>query len=340
VFLPLLHFGATFVLATGLALYLTPMIRKGALRFGVLDRPDGALKTQSEPVPYLGGIAVYLAFLLTLGLVFEFRPQLVGLLLGGTIVTMVGLFDDLKVLPPALKLGGQLLAALVLWKSNVAIELEVVPAWLEMPLTVLWMIGVTNALNLLDVSDGLVAGVAAVSGLGLFAVAVLQGDVLIATMTLALVGSVVGFLRFNQPPARIYLGDTGSMFIGFMLAALAMIGEYTERNTTAALAPILILGVPIFETVFLTVTRLSKGRSPLVGSPDHVAIRLKERGWSARQVALASYGVALITSSAGIAMVLGSEGVAATIAVLAGVAAVLIATYLWLRCPPKALPRP
>jgi UDP-GlcNAc:undecaprenyl-phosphate/decaprenyl-phosphate GlcNAc-1-phosphate transferase len=340
VFLPYLHFGATFVLALALALYLTPMVRKGALRFGVLDRPDGALKVQPDPVPYLGGIAVYLAFLLTLGLVFQFHPQLVGLLLGGTIVTMVGLFDDLKVLPAGLKLIGQLLAAWVLWKSNVGINLNAVPEWLELPLTILWMVGITNALNLLDVSDGLTAGVAAISGLGLFAIAVLQGDVLIATMTLALVGSLVGFLRFNQAPAKIYLGDTGSMFIGFMLGALAMIGEYTHRSAIAALAPLLILGVAIFETCFLTATRVWNGYSPLAGSPDHFAIRLKARGWSARQVALAAYGLAVAGSAAGVAMVLSTAAIALLIVGAAALVGVVIALWLWARCPPPALPRP
>jgi UDP-GlcNAc:undecaprenyl-phosphate GlcNAc-1-phosphate transferase len=324
----LLYFGGTFVLSLGLALYLTPILRRGAMAFDVLDKPDGRLKSQPVPVPYLGGIAVYLAFLIALSLVFEFRPQLLGLLLGGTMVAMLGLFDDLKILAPRLKLAGQLLAAWVMLRSDISIQLEAVPLEMATLLTIVWLVGVTNAVNILDVSDGLAAGVSAIAALSLFVIAVLNGDVLIGTTTLALVGALVGFLRYNQPPARIYLGDTGSLFVGFMLAALAMIGAYTRRSEIAAFAPVAVLIVPILETTLVVFARLAEGRSPFKGSPDHLALRLKLRGLSAGQVAWVGYGLGLVGGVVGIATTLVNPTLAAVL--LGCMAALAFGMLVWL----------
>ncbi|MBI3179860.1 MAG: undecaprenyl/decaprenyl-phosphate alpha-N-acetylglucosaminyl 1-phosphate transferase, partial [Deltaproteobacteria bacterium] len=153
------YLGATFLLAAALSLYLTPFVRRGAIRFEVLDRPDGRFKLHGQPVPYLGGIAVYVSFLVALSLVFEFSAELLGLLLGATLVAMLGLFDDLRVLPARIKLAGQLLATWAVLRSDISIELVTIPPWLAVPLTVLWLVGISNALNILDVSDGLCGGV-------------------------------------------------------------------------------------------------------------------------------------------------------------------------------------
>jgi UDP-GlcNAc:undecaprenyl-phosphate GlcNAc-1-phosphate transferase len=333
----LLYFGGTFVLSLGLSLYLTPIIRRGAMAFDVLDKPDGRLKMQPVPVPYLGGIAVYLAFLITLSLVFDFRPQLLGLLLGGTMVAMLGLFDDLKILAPRLKLAGQLLAAWVMLRSDISIQLEAVPLEMATLLTVVWLVGITNAVNILDVSDGLAAGVSAIAALSLFVIAALNGDVLIGTTTLALVGALIGFLRYNQPPARIYLGDTGSLFVGFMLAALAMIGAYTRKSEIAAFAPVAVLIVPILETTLVVFARLANGQSPFKGSPDHLALRLKLRGLSAGQVAWVGYGLGMVGGVVGVATTLVHPTLAAVL--LGCMAALALATLAWLwRLPAPRLP--
>lgn len=332
--LELLYLGATFVLSLGLGLYLTPIIRRGALRFGVLDEPDAVLKTHAEPVPYLGGVAVYLAFLISLGVVFEFQPTLLGLLLGATMIAMLGLFDDLRVLPARLKLLGQLLAVWILVKSGISIQLIAIPEWVAVPITLFWIIGITNALNIIDVSDGLASGVAAIAALALFIIAILNGDLLIATTTLALVGSLVGFLHYNQPPAQIYLGDTGSMFIGFMLAALAMIGSYTQYSILGALAPVVILLVPILDVTLVTAARLRCRRSPLRGSPDHFALRLVARGWSAKRVAAYAYGLGLLGAIGGIALPLVAAPAAG---IIVGAFALLFTgnlVWLWRQAPP------
>ena len=298
--------GAVLILSLSLALYLTPLVRKGAIAFGVLDSPDGKLKRHKEPTPYLGGVAVYLAFLISLGMVFDFDKELLGMLLGGTIVTMLGLFDDLRVLTPGLKIMGQLLAIWVLFKSGATIQIASLPTWLTLLLTIVWVVVVTNAVNILDVSDGVASGTASIAALSLTVIALLNGRPLIASASLALAGSCAGFAWFNKAPAKIYLGDTGSMFIGFMLASLTMIGDYAANNTLALLAPLFILFVPLFEVAICSLARLSKGKSPLMGSPDHQAIRLKARGMSAKKAAFTIWTFQCIGGSIGVGLVMVS----------------------------------
>ncbi|MEM6730037.1 MAG: MraY family glycosyltransferase [Myxococcota bacterium] len=316
----------SFVLSLGLGLWLTPRVRAAALRFGVLDQPNQTLKTHREPVAYLGGIAVYLAFLIALSLIFEFRGELLGLLLGSTLIVMLGLFDDLRAISPGLKLAGQLLAAWVTLRSGITIELVAVPLAIAIPASVIWIIGVSNAFNIIDVSDGLSTGTAAVASIGFALIAILDGDVILSATCLALAGATFGFLRYNREPASIYLGDAGSLFVGFLLACLALIGSYTSRNVFAAASPILILGVPIFDTVLCSVARIAKGISPMNGSDDHFAIRLKAAGWSARAVARSTMGATAIGVIASLVMVTTPASVAAV--VLLGFVLAFVGTLL------------
>src|SRR5207249_11379062 len=214
-----------FVLALSLALYGVPVARRAALQFNVVDRPDGRLKHQSAPVPYFGGLAVYLAFLISLALTFEFRQDVLGLVLGGTLMVMLGLIDDFGVLKPWPKLIGQLIAVFVLIRSGIRIEIAALPDWLDLLLTVLWMVGIINAINIIDVMDGLAGGVGLIACGWLFVVAAVNHDALVAVMTSALAGSLLGFLRYNFYPAKLSLGAAGTLFLGLMLGALAMLGQ-------------------------------------------------------------------------------------------------------------------
>lgn len=295
-----------FVLSLCLVLYLTPLVRRAAIEFGVLDSPDGKLKRHKEPTPYLGGVAVYVAFLVSLGLVFEFDRELLGMLLGGTIVTMLGLFDDLKVVTPGLKIMGQMLAIWVLFKSGATIQIATIPVWLTILLTVAWVVVVTNAVNILDVSDGVASGTAAIAATSIAMIAIMNGRPLIACAAVALAGTCGGFVWFNKAPAAIYLGDTGSMFVGFMLASLTMIGDYAQNNHVALLAPLFILAVPLFEVVICSLARLSRGQSPLRGSPDHQALRLKHFGMSARNTAYAMWCIQAVGASLGVGLVVAT----------------------------------
>jgi len=320
---------ATFALAVGLSAWLTPRMMRAALKFGIVDRPDGRLKNHREPVPYLGGLAIYLSFLIALALTFSFSEEVLGLLLAGSIVVIVGLVDDLGQLGPGTKLVGQLIAVAVLIKSGIYIKLTFLPPEITIPLSVLWLVGITNAFNLIDVMDGLSAGTASVASLTLFAVAEWNDNTTAAVLLAALAGSCLGFLRYNFHPARIYMGDTGSLFLGLMLGALAMNNAYTERNTIAALAPALILGVPLFDMLFVMYVRWRRGLPVMLGSPDHFALRLRKWRLSIRQTVVLSYAVTAVLGAAAVLMSLLDQSGA--VIVLSSVAAAGLVSVFLLR---------
>src|SRR5512136_786153 len=164
-----------FMLSLGLSLYITPIVRKGALLYDIVDRPDGKLKNHKDPVAYLGGIAVYLAVLLTLALTFDLSREILGILLSGTIIVILGIIDDFKVLPPKIKFIGQSIAVLVLLKSEIFIKLVFLPTWLSLVLSFFWLMAIINAFNIIDVMDGLAAGIACIASFVLFVVALLNG---------------------------------------------------------------------------------------------------------------------------------------------------------------------
>jgi UDP-GlcNAc:undecaprenyl-phosphate GlcNAc-1-phosphate transferase len=292
----------TFVFSFILSLYLTPIIRRAALQFGIVDKPDGRLKKHKKPMPYLGGIAIYLAFLLALAFSFtpEFNKEVLGLLLAGTIVLLLGFIDDLGFLKTWVKFAGQLIAVLVLVKSGIFIKLVFLPTYVSIPLTFLWLVGMINAFNIIDVMDGLAAGVAFFASVAFFCVALLNGRIMIAIVAITLAGSLLGFLRYNFNPAKIFMGDAGSMFLGLMVGAIAMIGSYTEKNVLGFLAPVVILLIPIFDMFQVICVRCCKGIPPYRGSPDHYALRLLSAGFSAKEVTWLSYSVAAIAGGLGI----------------------------------------
>jgi UDP-GlcNAc:undecaprenyl-phosphate GlcNAc-1-phosphate transferase len=266
----------SFGLAALLAHSFTPLAIRIATDYNLVDRPDGKLKTHEAPVPYI--------------------------LLAGTIVVLLGLVDDIGALSPRAKFLGQSLAILALMKAGILIEIVYLPWYVTYPLTYVWLLGITNAFNIIDIMDGLSAGVGLIGALALLAVSVINGNVQIAILTATLAGSLLGFLRYNFVPARIYLGDTGSLFIGLNLGALAMIGSYTEHNPVGLLVPVIILGVPIFDTLFVMYVRRRRGISMFLGSPDHFALRLRSWALTRKQTVLLSCGAAALLAGAGIAV--------------------------------------
>jgi len=301
-----------FILGLSLSLYLTPLMAEAARRFGLVAKPDGRLRLQPEPVPYLGGVAIYLAFLLALVFGFGFEKQVLGLLLGGTIILLVGLIDDFGVMSPWMKLLGELLAVVALLKSGIHLEIqaildiEPVPEFpvLSYFLSALWLITLMNAFNFLDIEDGLCGGVALISGAGLLAVAIINNHLVIASLTCALTAGILGFLYYNFPRAKIYLGDAGSLFLGLMLGSLAMIGSYTDKSVLGLFAPVLILGVPLMEISFTSFARLISGKPIMQGSPDHMVKRLKKMGFSLKWATGLHYLMSVILAGAGLAVML------------------------------------
>ncbi len=290
-----------FFLAYFLALVGTPMAREAALRFGVVDAPDGKLKNHREPVAYLGGLAVFGAFLLSIGMTFEFDQDLLALLLASTIVATVGLIDDFGALTPKPKVIGQVVAVFVLLKAGIMVQVAVIPWWLQILVTIVWLVGMSNAFNLVDILDGLASGLGVIAATFLLVVALLNGRWMVAAFTVALIGALLGFLRSNFAPATIYLGDCGSLFIGLTLGALAMVMDYTQYNPLGFLAPIYILAVPIIDTFYVIVLRLRAGKKIYYGSPDHFPLRVRRTldGWTAGTVVV-SYAVAVIFGALGL----------------------------------------
>ena len=322
-----------FFLAYFLALVGTPMAREAALRFGVVDRPDGELKNHREPVAYLGGLAVFIAFLLSIGMTFEFDQDLLALLLASTIVMTVGLVDDFGALTPKPKAIGQVVAVFVLVKSGIMVQVAIMPWWMRLLITVVWLVGLSNAFNLVDIMDGLASGLGVISATFLLVVALLNGRLMVAAFTVALIGALLGFLRSNFYPATIYLGDCGSLFIGLTLGALAMVMDYTQHNPLGWLAPLYILAVPVIDTAYVTVLRIRAGRKIYYGSPDHFPLRVRKRldGWTAGTVVV-SYAVAVVFGAIGLVVLYLDP--AATLILTASVGIVVVGILVWLAMVP------
>jgi UDP-GlcNAc:undecaprenyl-phosphate GlcNAc-1-phosphate transferase len=312
----MIRYGAAFILSFVSALYWTPLMRRAALQLGIIDNPDGKLKKQNSAVPYFGGVAVFLGFLLTVGVLTDFDKDTLGLLLSGSIALMVGLIDDFGVLTPSQKLIGQALAAIVLVKSGTYIKLAFLPIYVAIPLTVLWILTVTNAMNIIDIMDGLAAGVATIAALTLAAANLMADRAPQAFLAFVLAGATAGFLRHNFHPAKIYLGDAGSLFIGFMLAALSMNAGYTRVNLLAVISPVLILGIPLFDLGLVMVIRWRKGIPVMKGSPDHFALRLRRCKLSVRETAMTTYIVGAILG--GVALLMSQVQMPWAVGTLAG----------------------
>lgn len=281
-----------FILALLLGAYFTPVARQGALRFGIVDRPDTALKLQPDPVPYLGGVAVFLAFLISLGLVIEFDRTLLAVLLAGTLTLLVGLIDDFGVLTPFAKLAGQGVAVFALLRAGTVIELTEVPEGLRWPLAAAWLLAVCNSFNLLDILDGLAGGVGAIAATALGLAAVFTGQTLLAAAALALAGALSGFVIYNYHPARIYLGDAGSLSVGIILGALALAIRWTDGSPAGFLAPLAILAVPLADTAYVSILRARAGRPFWHGSPDHFPLRLRKAlGSDTHRAVLVCYAI-------------------------------------------------
>ena len=298
----MIRYGVAFIMSFVFALYQTPIIGKAALQLGIVDKPDGGLKKHEDAIPYLGGIAVFVAFLFTVAVFTDFGQETLGLLLSGSIALMVGLIDDFGAMTPSQKLLGQTLAALVLIKSGIYIKLEFLPIWVALPLTVLWILAVTNALNIIDILDGLAAGVSVIAALSIAIANFMAGRGAVAFLSLVLAGSVLGFLRYNFHPAKIYLGDAGSLFIGFMLAALSMNAGYTRANLLAVVSPVLILGIPLFDLTLVMWIRWRNGIPVMKGSPDHFALRLRRLKLSVRETAITTYILGALLSTVALLM--------------------------------------
>jgi UDP-GlcNAc:undecaprenyl-phosphate/decaprenyl-phosphate GlcNAc-1-phosphate transferase len=284
-------------------------------------------------------MVVFASFLAALAVTFPFDQSVLAILLSSSLVVSVGLIDDLGTLVPKDKLIGQVVAAIVLVKAGIAINIEALPSPVDEIVSVLWLVTCMNAFNILDVSDGLATTAALVGALGAVAVAMLNGAPMVAAMAASLAGACAGFLRKNREPAQMYLGDTGSMFLGAVLGALAIVGRYSDRNTVSSwFVPLALVAIPLFDLVLVIVARLRARKPIYYGSPDHFAVRLRHNGWSARRIArtAGTIGALVLAASFG-SLFLDDTGAAIVLACVATTLLALLVVVL-VKFPPRAAP--
>lgn len=273
-----------------LAISSTPVMRRVAIRYGVVDAP-AARKIHASPVPLLGGGAIYVAFVLALFFLGNrfYINELVGIFIGATLMSLMGVVDDRWGLSSYVKLSGQVLAACILIYSGVQVKLFY--NWLDVPITLFWVVGITNAMNLLDNMDGLSGGIAMIAAIFFALLSSLSHQYLVGALAAALAGACAGFLVYNWNPAHIFMGDTGSLFLGFLLAAVGIKLRFPANITSVTwMIPLLVLAVPLFDTTLVSVSRLRKGQNPLTTpGKDHISHRLALLTNSRREAVLICY---------------------------------------------------
>lgn len=341
-FLPIpdyLRMTAAMLLACALSHRLTPAVRILAEKLGAVDQPGGR-HIHRSPVPRMGGLAICAGFFAAALLLARLTRPVAGLLLGAFVILVMGALDDLVELSPLRKLAGQLAAALIAMAFGVRIDFLTTPAGAEpflalgrlsAPLTLLWLVGCTNAVNLIDGLDGLAAGVSVISSLTLFEAALLAGQPNAALLLAALAGACLGFLPYNFNPAVIFMGDVGSQFLGFVLACVSVIGAFKFQTALTFSVPVLALLLPLADTACAFFRRLLHGQSPFRADRGHFHHRLLALGLSQKQAAAALYAASALPGLAALGLAGRSELSRGLCFVLAGL--VLLALRLFVLRP-------
>lgn len=268
-----------------LTFYLVPVLAAFAIRLRVLDIPDGKIKKHEKATPYLGGIAVYIGFLISLGLVFPVENQILLFIVGATVLLFVGLIDDLLCLKPYQKFFGQSIAALCFLKAGFYLkELFFLSNYWNIPISFLWIISIINAFNLVDVMDGLATTIAMAASLSFIVIAFGFGHYNLILLLGSFFGALLAFFWYNKPSATIYLGDAGSLFIGGFLATIPFLFKWGLYNRYGFLSPVIILTLPLLEVGCLIIIRSYKRIPFYQGSPDHFSSYLKMNGWTVWEI--------------------------------------------------------
>lgn len=313
------------------ALVGVPVVERWARRGGWVDAPSDQ-RWHEEATPHLGGIGLVGAVAVALIASGGAGALSSAVWLGAGCLFAVGLADDLWTLGPRAKLAAQIMATgLVLWSG--LLFWPGGPLWISTPLTALWVLGLTNAVNLLDAMDGVAAGVAAVAASMFLLIAALNGQLLLAVVAAAVATAAAGFLAYNAAPARIFMGDSGSLPLGFLLAVIGL-GVVQPPGRAPLLAPILVLAVPLFDTTFVSLTRLWRGQPVSEGGVDHVAHRLVRLGWTERQAAQLLWGAAATCGWIGVLGGWGATALFQLLSVAAGISAVVMGVLMAWRTPP------
>lgn len=279
------------------SIIITPLVKKMAIKIGAVDRPNSR-KVHTTIMPRLGGLAIYLSFIIGLLILQPESEFAVPIIIGSVIIIITGILDDLFELSAKVKLAGQLAAALVVVLNGVQVQLINLPfggvlefGMLSIPLTILWIVGITNAINLIDGLDGLAAGVSSIALITITGMAILMGNTYVTSVSLIVLGSTLGFLIYNFHPAKIFMGDTGALFLGYIISVLSLLG-FKNVAMVSLVVPIIILGVPISDTIFAIIRRLVNKQPLSAADKSHLHHCLLRLGYSHRQTVLIIYGIA------------------------------------------------
>jgi len=323
-----------FLTAFILALIFTPLAIKIAPKIGAVDIPKDNRRMHTKAMPRFGGMAIYIG---TIGSMLIFLPidtKLMGVIAGGTLIFIVGIIDDLRGMPAKLKLICQILCAFILFQFSVSISFISNPfgngyyyfPWIvSLLVTIIWIVGITNTINLIDGLDGLAAGVALIASISIGYTAFIHGRFDVSMAMLAIAGGAMGFLPYNFSPAKIFMGDGGSLFLGFMLAALSVISPMKSATMVATVVPMLVLALPIFDTAFAILRRLINKRPIMEADKGHLHHRIMAVGLGQRRTVLTLYGISGVM---GVAAILISRDLVIEPALLVIIAATLIYVFI------------
>ena len=307
----------TLTVAILTSFLLTPSVKRLAYKIGAIDVPKDNRRMHRDPVPRLGGLAIFGGFLLATLLFAEISVQLRGILIGSLLIVALGVADDIYALPALPKLVVQIAAALVAALHGNVIQFLSNPnifsaasyvdlGWLSLPITLIWIVAITNAVNFIDGLDGLAVGVSAISTAAMLAIALLASEGQVTLVLAALLGGCIGFMPYNLNPAKIFMGDTGATFLGYIMACLSIHGLFKFYAIISFAIPFLILGVPIFDICFAIIRRLAHGQNPMQADRGHVHHRLIDMGFDQKQSVAITY---MLTAILGLsAVVLATSG--------------------------------
>lgn len=305
-----------FSVAFGVSLASTPFVKVLAYKIGAIDVPKDARRVHDHPIPRLGGLAIFYGFLISILCFATVDTQLKGIIIGCLIIVAVGIVDDVKQLGAKVKFALQIVTAVIVVLHGVTIKYISVPSFIveggilnlgfmSIPITIVWIVGVTNAVNLIDGLDGLAVGVSSIATFSLFFIAILTSEIQIAVVTAALAGACLGFLPYNFNPAKIFMGDTGSTFLGFMLSVICIQGLFKGYVIISFIVPFLILGLPIFDTGFAIVRRIWNKKPIMAPDRGHLHHRLMDMGFSQKQTVAILYVIASILAMSAVVVLEG-----------------------------------
>lgn len=293
---------AAFASAFAITLVTTPFAKWLSVKVGAIDYPKDR-GVHKKPMPRMGGVAIVLGFLVTVLMVYYFDrsmepKQFAGFVIGAMLIAGLGVIDDMKNLPAKLKFCVQIVAALIVVFSGTRIQIVLWPftaalRTFSIPITLIWIVGVTNAVNLIDGLDGLAAGVTGIAAMSLMVLCIFTGSTTAVVLTAALAGACLGFLPRNFNPAEIFMGDTGSTFLGFVLAVTSILGVFKGYALLAVVVSVFCVGLPIFDTIFAMLRRMAKHQPIMQADRGHLHHRLIDRGCTQKQAVLIMYGISI-----------------------------------------------